>query len=164
MTYKTNDLNYNTRNVSNFSDFIDSIDQEKSDLKNVRRSMNKNNVETQSYTKNSKYKFNHITRKMDDMTIDEIDDDIDSLHESNDVMVSRMYRLIEDYEETHSPFECRGFTLGIEILKDANSIEDATSKILDEIDEWKSSNKGDLMPEENRQDIIKGLNDLLTHL
>lgn len=89
MNYNTNTPTYNTKNVNNFSDFVDSIDDEKEELKDVKRSINPNSDE-QQHTKNTKLHYNSITQKMDDISLDEIDDTLDKLDESmidDDVLI-----------------------------------------------------------------------------
>jgi hypothetical protein len=164
MTYKTNTPNYSGRSVSNFSDFIDNIESEKEELKSVKRSINPNHDDTQKYPKNSKFKFNRITRKMDDLTISEVEDKLDNLEESLSNTVNSMSRFLEDYAAIHSPFEKRGMDEGVEIIKKSKDLEEAINKINDKIEDWQVEEKADLMPEEQRKDIIKGLKDLLANL
>lgn len=83
MNYKTNTPNYKSKNVNNFSDFLDNIDSEKEELKSLKRSIDNNSDSDQKYPKNSKFKFNKVTRKMDDISLDEIDDKIKSIEESH---------------------------------------------------------------------------------
>lgn len=165
MTYKTNTPNYNGKSVSNFSDFIDNIESEKEELKSVKRSINPNHDDTQKYPKNSKLKFNKITRKMDDLTLPEIEDKIDSIEESLlSNTIDSMSRFLEDYASKHNAFEKRGMDEGVEVLKKSKDLEEAIKKINDKIEDWQVEEKADLMPEDQRKDIIKGLKDLLVNL
>lgn len=214
MTYKTNTPNYNTKNrsVSNFSDFVNNKEKEKEDLKDLKRSINPNHDDTQKYPKNSKFKFNKITRKMDDMTLPEINDKIEEgtsneetdlkIYQSELKMINKikptgdkhkkrkeflekeidklksklevseslsnkidsMSRFLDDYESNHNQFEKRGMDEGIGILKKSKDLDEAIQMINDKIKNWKLEKKGDLMPENQRQDIIKGLKDLLKNL
>lgn len=164
MTYKTNTPNYNGRSVSNFSDFIDNIEAEKEELKSMKRGINKNHDDTQKYPKNSKLKFNKVTRKIDDITLSEIDDKIDSLEESLSNTIDSMSRFLEDYASKHNSFEKRGMDEGVEVLKNSKDLEEAIEKINDKIEDWEVEEKADLMPEDQRKDIIKGLKDLLKAL
>ena len=68
------------RKVANFGDYCNNIDSEEQELKKVDRSFIKNG-ERQQFPNNSKYKFNKVTRKMDDLSKDMIDDDIDAIEE-----------------------------------------------------------------------------------
>jgi len=73
---------YNTNTkVANFGDYCNNFEKEKEELKKVRRSIKPNTPDTQKYPKNSKLKFNNITRKMDDLTPDIIDDTLKSMEE-----------------------------------------------------------------------------------
>jgi hypothetical protein len=210
MTYKTNTPNYITKKVSNFSDFIDNIESEKKELKSIKRSINHNHNDTQKYPKNSKFKFNKITRKMDDLTLSEIEDKIEESSKITDLKIyqselnmlnkikstgdknvkrkkflekeidklkselgvkeslsntiNSMSRFIEDYAANHSAFEKRGMDEGVEILRKSKDLEEAIEKINRKIEDWELKEKADLMPQDQREDIIKGLRDLLTNL
>lgn len=165
MTYKTNTPNYNTKGktVSNFADFIDNIESEKRELKSIKRSINPNHDDTQKYPKNSKFKFNRVTRKMDDLTLSEIDDKLE-VSESLSNTINSMSRFLEDYAANHNAFEKRGMDEGVEILKKSNDLQEAIEKINKKIEDWQLKEKADLMPGEQREDIVKGLKDLLTNL
>lgn len=162
MTYKTNTPNYKTKNVTNFSDFIDNIDSEKEELKDVKRGINPNTNDTQKYPRNTKYKYNKVTRKLDDISLDEVEDKInaiDSIEESvTDTNIASMKRFLDDYERTHNPFEKRGMDEGVEILRTSKDIETAIVNINKKIDELSKR------PNENTKDIIKGYKDLIKHL
>lgn len=78
MTYKDNQPTFNVnRRVVNFKDFLANPVGEKEELQKVRRST-KPNSEDQQHLGNSRYKFNKVTRKMDDLSPAEIEDKIDS--------------------------------------------------------------------------------------
>lgn len=164
MNYKTNTPNYG-KSVNNFSDFIDNINSEKEELKSVKRSFKPNHYDTQSYPKNTKLKFNKVTRKMDDLSLDEIDDKIDSIEESTmSNTIDSMSRFLEDYAAKHNAFEKRGMDEGVEIVRKSKDLDEAMSEINSKIKDWELKEKADLMPEDQRQDIIKGLKDLLRTL
>lgn len=164
MIYKTNTQNYASKNVNNFSDFIDSIESEKSELKDIKRSINPNTNDTQKYAKNSKFKFNKVTRKMDDLSLPEIDDKLNAIEESStDVNIASMRRFLEDYAETHSAFEKRGMDEGVEILRNSNSVEEGILNINKKIDELTKKEK-EFMPQDQKEDMIKGLSDLVKNL
>ena len=75
------DVTYNVnRRVANFGDFTANIGAEKEELKKVRRST-KPNSEDQQHIGNTRYKFNKVTRKMDDLSPDQIEDKIDAIDE-----------------------------------------------------------------------------------
>ncbi len=85
MPYKDNTPTFNVnRKVVNYKDFLSNVEAEKEELKKVRRST-KPNSEDQQHLGNSRYKFNNVTRKMDDLSPEQVQDKIDS---------------IDDFEET----------------------------------------------------------------
>ena len=163
MTYKTNTPNYKSRNVNNFSDFLDNIDSEKEELKDLKRSINPNSDNNQKYPKNSKFKFNKVTRKMDDLSLDEIDDKIDSISESKDNLINSMSRFLEDYAANHTAFERRGMDEGIEILRNSSDLEEGILNINKKIEELTKKEK-EFMPQDQKEDMIKGLKDLVKNL
>ncbi len=79
MPYKDNTPTFNVnRKVVNFKDFLANKESEKEELKKVRRSTDPNSEE-QQHIGNSRYKYNKVTHKMDDLSPDMIDDKIDSI-------------------------------------------------------------------------------------
>lgn len=73
-------MDYNVnKKIVNFKDF--SKEEEKEELTKVKRSFTKNSNDTQKFPNNSKYKFNKVTRKMDDMSLDMVDDSIEAIEE-----------------------------------------------------------------------------------
>ena len=68
------------RKIANFGDFSANIDAEKEELKKVKRSTIPNS-EVQQHLGNKKLKFNKITRKLDDLSPDEVTDNIDAIEE-----------------------------------------------------------------------------------
>lgn len=163
MTYKTNTPNYKSKNVNNFSDFLDNIDSEKTELKDLKRSINPNSDDNQKYPKNSKFKFNKVTRKMDDLSLDEIDDRINSISESKDNLIASMKRFLEDYATNHTAFEKRGMDEGIEILRNSSDLEEGILNINKKIEELTKKEK-EFMPQDQKEDMIKGLKDLVKNL
>lgn len=171
MTYKTNTPTYKSKSVNNFSDFIDNIESEKKELEETKKGMNKNHTDTQQYPKNSKLKFNKVTRKMDDMTLPEIEDKIDSIEDLQESLspelsnvLNSLSRFIDDYDKTHNNFEKRGLDEGLEIIRNSDNLDDAIKEIKDKIKQWQSGEKGDLMPGEQKEDIVEGLKDLLKNI
>ena len=69
------------RKVVTFGDFTNNIESEKEELKKVRRSTNPNSDEHQQHIGNGRYKFNKVTRKMDDLSPAEVQDKLDSIDE-----------------------------------------------------------------------------------
>lgn len=78
MNYRQSTPTFNTdRKVINFKDF--DIDSEKIELDKIKKSYKKNELEVGQ--KEKKYKYNKVTRKLDDMDIGEVNDKIESLDE-----------------------------------------------------------------------------------
>jgi hypothetical protein len=69
------------RKVATFGDFSNNIESEKEELKKVRRSTVTNSDEHQQHIGNGRYKFNKVTRKMDDLSPAEVQDKLDSIDE-----------------------------------------------------------------------------------
>lgn len=80
MNYKDNTPTFNVnRRIVSFKDF--KKEDEKQELQKIKRSIDPNTPDEQQNIGNTKYKFNKVTRKMDDMSIDEIDDSLDAIEE-----------------------------------------------------------------------------------
>jgi hypothetical protein len=96
MTYKDTNPTYNVnRNIVNFKDF--DSEGEKSELKKMKRSYKKNELEIGQ--KERKYKYNKVTRKLDDMDKSEV---VDKLEESNshpdkDVVIQQLLNMLNWY-------------------------------------------------------------------
>lgn len=82
MTYKDNTPTFNVnRKVVNFKDFSANPNAEKEELKKMDRQNKPNTDDQQKNMANSRYKFNHTTRKMDDLSPAEIEDKIEAIEE-----------------------------------------------------------------------------------
>ena len=82
MTYKDNQPTFNVnRKVVNFKDFLANPDAEKEELKKMDRQNKPNSDEHQKNFANSRYKYNKVTHKMDDLSPDEIKDNIEAIEE-----------------------------------------------------------------------------------
>jgi len=80
MTYKDNTPTFNVnRKVVNFKDFLANPNAEKEELKKIDRQNKPNTDDQQKNMANSRYKFNHTTRKMDDLSPSEIEDKIEAI-------------------------------------------------------------------------------------
>ena len=80
MTYKDNTPTFNVnRKVVNFKDFSANPNAEKEELKKMDRQNKPNTDDQQKNMANSRYKFNHTTRKMDDLSPAEIEDKIEAI-------------------------------------------------------------------------------------
>jgi hypothetical protein len=73
-------FNSGNRKVVNFKDFIQNPSDEKEELKDIKKSFTKNDKEIG--LKQHKYKFNKVTRKMDDLVEDEVDDRLEVFEEN----------------------------------------------------------------------------------
>lgn len=79
MTYKDNTPTYNVdRKVVNFGDFCKTCEEPK--LKKMRRQTTPNSDERQKLPGNFKQKFNPVTRKIDNLSPDEVDDRLDRMN------------------------------------------------------------------------------------
>lgn len=80
MAYRDNQPTFNVnRKVANFGDF--SANTEKEELAKMSRQNKPNSDEHQKNMSNSRYKFNKVTRKMDDLSPAEIQDKLDAIDE-----------------------------------------------------------------------------------
>jgi hypothetical protein len=80
MNYKDNTPTYNVnRKIVNFKDF--NPEEEKQELQKIKRSIVPNTPNNQQHIGNTKYKYNKVTHKMDDISIDEINDDLEAIEE-----------------------------------------------------------------------------------
>lgn len=78
--YKDNTPTFNVdRKIVNFKDFKEK--EEKEELQKIKRSIDPNTLDKQQHIGNRKYKYNKVTRKMDDINIDEINDDLEAIEE-----------------------------------------------------------------------------------
>lgn len=83
MTYKDGTPTYNNgnRKVFHFDDFVNNINDEEKELKKVKRSFTKNDDNVYNLPNKTKYKWNKVTKKMDDLSQDMIDDKIDAVED-----------------------------------------------------------------------------------
>ena len=90
MNYRDNTPTYNVnRKVANFKDF--SSDGEKEELTKMDRQNKPNSDEYQKNMSNSRYKFNKVTRKMDDLSPAEIQDNIEAIDELEEGTNEELY-------------------------------------------------------------------------
>ena len=90
------------RKVVTFGDFTNNIESEKEELKKVRRSTVPNTPDQQQHIGNGRYKFNKVTRKMDDLSPMEVQDkldDIDELEETNEEFNFNQERIINTFKK-----------------------------------------------------------------
>lgn len=80
MTYKDNTPTFNVnRKVVNFKNFLANPNAEKEELEKMDRQNKPNTDDQQKNMANSRYKFNNTTRKMDDLSPAEIEDEIEAI-------------------------------------------------------------------------------------
>ena len=63
-----------------FDDF--KKEEEDNKLKDLKRDFTKNSADKQQFPRNTKFHYNDVTKKMDDLSVDEVDDKIENLEES----------------------------------------------------------------------------------
>ena len=99
------------RKVATFGDFSNNIESEKEELKKVRRSTVPNTPDGQQHIGNSRYKFNKVTRKMDDLSPKEVQDKldaIDELEETNEGESSiddKIWDIVVDLYQNHTSIQ-----------------------------------------------------------
>ena len=86
--------------LTKFQDFKNK--EEEKELQDLKRTYTKNTVDNQQFPRNTKYNFNYITRKMDDLSVDEVEDKIEELEEA--VLYSETHK----YEQTPTGLETVG--------------------------------------------------------
>lgn len=98
MTYKDNQPTFNVnRKVVNFKDFLANPNTEKEELKKMDRQNKPNSDEYQKNFANSRYKYNKVTHKMDDLSPAEIEDKIDAIDELEESNKFNFTKLANDY-------------------------------------------------------------------
>lgn len=65
--------------IVKFEDFKKEQEQEK--LQDLKRDFTKNSEDTQQFPRNTKFHYNDVTKKMDDLSVDEVDDKIEDLED-----------------------------------------------------------------------------------
>ena len=65
--------------ITKFEDF--KKEEENKKLKDLKRDFTKNSLDKQQFPRNTKFNYNDVTKKMDDLSVDEVDDKIENLEE-----------------------------------------------------------------------------------
>ncbi len=101
MTYKDNTPTFNVnRKVVNFKDFSANPNAEKEELKKMDRQNKPNTYDQKKNMANSRYKFNHTTRKMYDLSPAEIEDKIDAIEELEEgVNTDALYAISDSFNK-----------------------------------------------------------------
>ena len=63
--------------IIKFEDF--KREEEQNKLQDFKRDFTKNSVDKQQFPRNTKFNYNDVTKKMDDLSVDEVDDKIEDL-------------------------------------------------------------------------------------
>ena len=118
------------RKVVTFGDFTNNIESEKEELKKVRRSTNPNSDEHQ-HIGNGRYKFNKVTRKMDDLSPAEIEDKLNSIDELEESIVNESHI---DYDVMNKIQKTESYkTLKEEFRKSIDTFNQELKRVADEI-------------------------------
>ena len=82
--YKHNTPTFDTtsKRIDNFKDFTQNLPEEDKELKDVKRSFRHEQGEVGNIPNKSKYKYNKVTHKMDDLSKAEVEDKIKAIEES----------------------------------------------------------------------------------
>lgn len=94
--HKDNTPNFQTNlsKLIHFNDFNNNIEKEKDELKKTKRSFTKNdNGAGTDIGNKTKYKYNKVTRKMDDTSLPEIEDDIKSIEKLDNKKSNHKYKI-----------------------------------------------------------------------
>ena len=119
------------RKVVTFGDFTNNIESEKEELKKVRRSTNPNSDEHQQHIGNGRYKFNKVTRKMDDLSPAEIEDKLNSIDELEESIVNESHI---DYDVMNKIQKTESYkTLKEEFRKSIDTFNQELKRVADEI-------------------------------
>ena len=80
---KDNTPNYSTKNshISHFSDFNNNIESEHDELKSSQRSFSRNEPGSSDLVNKTKYRYNKVTHKMDDDSLDMTKDKLSSVED-----------------------------------------------------------------------------------
>lgn len=88
MTYKDNTPTYNIkRKVINFRDFCKTCEEPK--LKKIDRQFKPNSADQKQHIGNFSQKFNPVTRKIDYMSPEEVDDRLDAIDEIDESKINK---------------------------------------------------------------------------
>ncbi len=91
--YKTNTQNYNIdTKIKYYRDFIDNEKEEIDDLKKTKKSFIKNQNNVGNIGNKTKFKWNKTTKKIDDISLDIIDDKIEELLKESVVVYSSAFK------------------------------------------------------------------------
>jgi hypothetical protein len=94
---------FQTKNsrVYHFNDFEKNIQKEKDELDKVDRSFLDNEGEIGNLPNKTKYKFNKVTRKMDDLSKDMIEDSIDAIEDMGVKHTDHKFKIVDMKKESN---------------------------------------------------------------
>lgn len=94
---KDNTPNYQTSNskITHFRDFTDNVKKERDELEDINRSFTKNDNQVGNLSDITKKKFNKVTRKIDDLSKDEVEDKIKSMDDNNINHTDHVFKIKE---------------------------------------------------------------------
>jgi len=92
---KPNTPNYKTKfsNLSTFRDFTQNTEEEKEELGKINRSFQKNDNDTYELPNISKYKYNKVTRKLEDDSRPEISDKLKSIETEKE---NKKFKIVDE--------------------------------------------------------------------
>jgi len=159
---KDNTQNYQTPNtkVQHFSDFTDNIGAEKDELEKVGRSFNKNEDDVHNLPNLTKMKFNRVTRKMDTLSKDEINDRIASL--TDDKKSDHKFKIVDETDVKENKhirsFEAYtgGFGFNNNEMTQKNDMTDPNLEEEEDMEETGGEDYSDQMPEDSYEDNYDG--------
>lgn len=104
---KDNTQNYQTPNsiIQHFSDFTDNQGDEKEELKKVDRSFTDNEDQSYNLPNVTKYKYNRVSNKMDDMSKDQVKDKIKSLEDDGVESTDHKFKISDDEINPNHKFQ-----------------------------------------------------------
>lgn len=147
MPYNPNDPLYQTKysRVMSFNDFEQKKDQEKDELSGMHRNFKKRG-DTHDAPGERKHKFNKVTNKIDDLSAEEVEDNLEALEEGHEHDVTN-YMFFANLETIH---RLSGALLQMDthqidqMLMEHDWASDHVATSKDDIEEvfnWVSSNK-----------------------
>ena len=160
---KDNTQNYQTSNtkVQHFSDFTDNIGAEKDELEKVGRSFNKNEDDVHNLPNLTKMKFNRVTRKMDTLSKDEINDRIAAL--TDDKKSDHKFKIVDetDVKENKHIRSFEAYTGGFgfnnnEMTQKNDMTEPNLEEEEEDMEETGGEDYSDQMPEDSYEDNYDG--------
>ena len=104
---KDNTQNYQTPNtrIQHFSDFTSNIGSEKDELDKMRRQRQSNEPGAVDLANKTAMKFNKVTHKIDNLSKDEVNDQINAIEDDGVKTPSHKYKIIDDEVNPNHTFQ-----------------------------------------------------------